>query len=174
MQRGAHDCIQMSLPTRPGPQDRQPSTHPALLPSVTSVPVTPGVHDAGHSAYFQTDGDADSAHTELHFDPEQAPPGPYWNANAYFSPQDDDNAATSPSEVAAGARSGEELLRRLSLTGDPNKKPDLADVDPRAAHPSLNLSGGIISATFCVPYSVGYNPGVEWVYTPCRCAAYPC
>lgn len=141
---------------------------------MTSVPVTPGVHDAGHSAYFQTDGDAKSTNTELHFDPEQAPRGPHWNANAYFPPpQDDDNATTSPSEVAAGARSGEELLRRLSLIGDPNRKPDLADVDPRAAHPSLNLSGGIISATFCVPYSIGYTPGFEWVCTPRQCAVYP-
>lgn len=41
-------------------------------------------------------------------------------------------------------------------------KKDLADKDPRAAHPSLNLSGRVISATFAVPYKLGYSPGKDW------------
>src|SRR5215469_9791532 len=64
---------------------------------------------------------------------------------------DINDAPQSPSEASASAKTGRELLRRLSLQ-------DRADLDPRAVHPSLNLSGSIISATFCVPYDVGFAP----------------
>ncbi|KAG9537841.1 hypothetical protein KCU77_g23361, partial [Aureobasidium melanogenum] len=40
---------------------------------------------------------------------------------------------------------GEDVLRRLSLKGH-QQSTDQADVDPKAAHPSLNLSGQVISA----------------------------
>ncbi|KAK4545038.1 hypothetical protein LTR36_003589 [Oleoguttula mirabilis] len=46
--------------------------------------------------------------------------------------------------------------------------PDLADVDPRSAHPNLHLSGHVISATFCVPYKLGYTPGADWELLPRR------
>jgi trehalose 6-phosphate synthase/phosphatase len=39
----------------------------------------------------------------------------------------------------------------------------LADVDPRAANPSLGLSGGVISATFCIPHSLQLRSGADWV-----------
>ncbi|KAF2807930.1 uncharacterized protein BDZ99DRAFT_420584 [Mytilinidion resinicola] len=150
----------MSSSPRPTSADdkHQDDAHPALHPSITSVPVTPGVHLAGHSAYIEPDQAEQS--TQLPFD-EQATPGPQWNANSYFAPKDKPRPA-SPTEAAAGARSGEDLLRKLSLIGDTVGKPDLADVDPRAAHPGLNLSGGVISATFCVPYQIGYSPGLDW------------
>ncbi|ORY13239.1 alpha,alpha-trehalose-phosphate synthase-like protein subunit Tps2 [Clohesyomyces aquaticus] len=145
-----------SPPTRPAQETPEP--HPALHPSVTNVPVTPGVHLAGHSAYIEPELAHD---TNLPFDPDQVTPGPQWNANSYFAPKEDDRAG-SPTEVAAGARTSEELLRRLSKIPDPLAKHDLADVDPRAAHPGLNLSGRVISATFAVPYNIGYNPGNDW------------
>jgi trehalose 6-phosphate synthase/phosphatase len=97
----------------------------------------------------------------LPFDPDKVSPGPSWNPNSYFEPKADDRAS-SPTEAAAGARSGEELLRRLSLIPDPTFRHDLADVDPRAAHPGLNLSGRIISATFVIPYNLGYAAGNDW------------
>jgi trehalose 6-phosphate synthase/phosphatase len=56
-----------------------------------------------------------------------------------------------------------ELLRRLNLNPD---KQDLADQDPRAAHPNLHLSGSIISATFCLPYDIGFAPDLEWASLP--------
>ncbi|OCK96538.1 glycosyltransferase family 20 protein [Cenococcum geophilum 1.58] len=149
----------MSPAVRPAQLEQEPSTHPALHPSVTSVPVTPGVHLAGHSAYIEPESTPQD--TSLPFDPAQVAPGPQWNANSYFAPKDEARPS-SPTEAVAGARTGEELLRRLSLVGDPTSKHDLADVDPRAAHPSLNLSGGVISATFCVPYTLGYCPGLDW------------
>ncbi|KAJ4303396.1 threalose-6-phosphate phosphatase [Kalmusia sp. IMI 367209] len=140
-------------------------SHPALQPAVTDVPVTPGVHLSGHSAY--TEPRNSKQNTSLPFDPDTATPGPSWSANSYFSPREGDRAA-SPTEAAAGAKSGEELLRRLSAVPDPSFKQDLADVDPRAAHPDLNLSGRVISATFAVPYSLAYAPGQDWELLPRR------
>lgn len=70
------------------------------------------------------------------------------------------NAPSSAQEAANGAKNGEDILRRLSLTGS---KPDFDSIDPRTAHPGLGLSGNIISATFAVPYKVGYTTSGEWV-----------
>ncbi|KJX93404.1 alpha,alpha-trehalose-phosphate synthase subunit Tps2 like protein [Zymoseptoria brevis] len=61
---------------------------------------------------------------------------------------------------ASESAHGEALLRRLSLHAKPNL--DTAPWDPRAAHPDLNLSGNVISATFCVPYKIGYTTTGEW------------
>jgi trehalose 6-phosphate synthase/phosphatase len=151
-------------PLQGSPEPVDDDTHPALHPSVTNVPVTPGVHLAGHSAYMEPKASHD---TKLPFDPETVTPGPQWNANSYFTPKEEQRAG-SPTEAAAGATSREEVLRKMSDIPDPSFKQDLADVDPRAAHPGLNLSGGVISATFAVPYSIGYSPGKDWELNPRR------
>lgn len=57
--------------------------------------------------------------------------------------------------------SGEELLRRLSLTGDAS--PMTPEIDPRSQHPGLKLSGRLISAAFCIPYKVYHKSGSDWV-----------
>ncbi|KAK4990367.1 threalose-6-phosphate phosphatase [Elasticomyces elasticus] len=124
---------------------RLQSLHPALHSSNANAAATLGIHPTGRSSYPESkreESPDDSAES-----------GPQWNANSF-----------SPSELAAGSRSPDELLRRLSLAlpEKPKHPRDLADVDPRAAHPELNLSGHVISATICIPYSVGFNPGVEW------------
>jgi trehalose 6-phosphate synthase/phosphatase len=153
--------------TRPSQDSPKPvddnDTHPALHPSITNVPVTPGVHLGGHSVYFESESDYN---TELPFDPETVTPGPQWNANSYF-PQEEKRAG-SPTEAAAGATSKDELSRKMSVIPDPSFKQDLADVDPRAAHPELNLSGRVISATFAVPYSANYSKGKAWELNPRR------
>lgn len=134
--------------------------HPALHPSITSVPVTPG---------FGMNEDHEPAkrkNAKLPFDPETAEPGPSWGVNSYFPKLDGQDRASSPTEQAAGARTGEDLPRRLSVVSDSSKKYDLADVDPRAAHPGLNLSGKLISATFAVPYNLGYAKGNDWEMSP--------
>ena len=85
--------------------------------------------------------------------------GDTWNAN-YF-PQDatpKDRRLSSTAKTAAGARSPEELLRRFSIAPK-----DRVVEDPRKIHPSLDLTGKLISATFCVPYKIGYCPNGEWV-----------
>ena len=73
--------------------------------------------------------------------------------------------AQSPSEAASGAKSNRDILRRMSLTGGLQRKDSLNEIDPRAANPSLGLSGGVISATFCIPHSLTYRKGTEWVGT---------
>ena len=56
-------------------------------------------------------------------------------------------------EAATGATSNYEILRRMSLTGsDLHKQESLANVDPRAANPILDLNEGVISATFCISH----------------------
>ncbi len=133
-----------------------------LDPSITEVPVTPGVTTDGQSSYFQ-DPEPSTANTE----------GPDWNANSYFAPRETDptdsasaHPPDSPTKVAEGARSGAELLRRLSLVD--GGRPEIAELDPRAAHPGLNLTGGLISATFCIPHAVEYRRGADWVGGPTR------
>jgi trehalose 6-phosphate synthase/phosphatase len=114
------------------------SIHSDIQPSVTEVPVTPGIH---LSTYTSED-----------------------NQSSYFS-QNINSAggqmAQSPSEAAAGAKSGHDILRRMSLVG--SQQDSLSDIDPRAAHPSLSLSGSVISATFCIPYSLHFRKGFDWV-----------
>ncbi|PVH99061.1 glycosyltransferase family 20 protein [Periconia macrospinosa] len=156
----------MAPPTRPfhdSPEPVESSDHPALQPSVTNVPVTPGVHLGGNSAYV--DPSDENKDTKLPFDPDKTTPGPSWNANSYFTAKDA-GQASSPTEAAAGANTGEELLRRFSLAKEPTSKENLADVDPQAAHPDLNLSGRVISATFVVPYKLGYSKGNDWELNP--------
>lgn len=125
--------------------------------------VTPDF-EQDRSTYFGQNRDQSEPSSQPEFQPSQGTAGPQWNANVGVGlPSVPSARPTSPSEAAKGARSGEELLRRLSLTGERQQHPDLADVDPRAAHPNLNLSGTIISAAFAVPYSIGYaGEGNEW------------
>jgi trehalose 6-phosphate synthase/phosphatase len=122
-------------------------------------PVTPGVHTSGRSAYIQTDLENN---TQLPFDSGNVSPGPQWSSNSYFVPRDK-APLLSPSDVASESNGGPQLPQRLRTAGDSNMKQDLSDIDPRAAHPNLNLSGHIISATFVVPYSLGFAPDTVWV-----------
>lgn len=148
--------------------ERLVSVHPALHPSNTNIPVTPAAGDEGQDAYFDPRPQSPES-PDRGAEMGSNTGGSSWNANSARGPANKrQGRANSPSEAAAGARTGEDLLRRLSLGGPHPQQPDLADVDPRAAHPSLNLSGNVISATFCVPYSIAHAPGCEWVLSDCR------
>lgn len=96
------------------------------------------------------------------------PSGPSWNANTIpnepISPTGP--GATSSTKAAAGARSPEELLKRLSIRHGGDGKSNLVELDPREVHPNLNLSGSVISAAFCVPYKIGYVEGADWQLEP--------
>lgn len=135
-------------------------THPALHPSITSIPVTPGI-DACNEANGAESPDIETP------TPESPSSGPQWNANSYFAPREGAKAPDSPTQFASGARSPADLLRRLSLID--SNRPAIPEVDPRESHPSLHLSGGIISATFCIPHSVGFKKGAEWVRILSEC-----
>ena len=139
-----------------GVEENSGDAHPALHPSITSIPVTPGI-DA-----FDGSDVAESPDIETPTQETQST-GPQWNANTYFAPREDTKAPDSPTQFASGARSPADLLRRLSLID--GNRPAIPDVDPRESHPGLHLSGGIISATFCIPHSVGFKSGATWVRT---------
>ncbi|KAF2457515.1 glycosyltransferase family 20-domain-containing protein [Lineolata rhizophorae] len=136
--------------------------HPALRNSVTDVPVTPGVTTGGGSSYTQPK-DVKFAEERTQ-SPDQLnthdSTAPQWNANWSF-PQARARPR-SPTEAARGARSAEDLLRRLSIDSDPKKKNELVDLGPKTAYPGLHLSGRVLSATTCVPYDLGFAPGVDW------------
>ena len=140
---------------------RQDTINPALREENTSIPVTPGITSAAYTdpnPYSDAFGRVNEQHAST-----SGANGPPWNANITGAGgPPNGRRPSSPTEVAKGARNGEDLLRRFSLNGQGSKYPDLADLDPRAAHKNLNLSGHVISATFCVPYKIGYTPGAEW------------
>jgi len=126
-----------------GPGGVQDDGHPGLRASLTKVPVTPGIglgeynsaSSAGEPSYFTHD-----------------------IANLR------NTMAQSPSDAASGGVSHHEILRRMSLSSPGlQRKDSLLDVDPRAANPSLGLSGGVISATFCIPHSLQLRNGADWV-----------
>ena len=95
----------------------------------------------------------------------QRPPTSYFSLPQGQS-SDGSGAAGSPVDIAKGARSGKELLRRLSLVD--SRGAESLDVDPRTAHPGLRLSGNVISATFCIPYQLTHGPGGEWALSTRR------
>ncbi|KAF2402500.1 alpha,alpha-trehalose-phosphate synthase-like protein subunit Tps2 [Trichodelitschia bisporula] len=120
-------------------------------------PVTPGVHASGQSAYFEQNV---REFEQLGFDPATATPGPQWNANTYFV-KEQLMEGKKNSKASSGAI-GEESIKPLK------SESDLSHTDPRAVHPKLNLSGRIISATFLVPYNIGFAPDADWNLTPRR------
>ncbi|KMU81557.1 trehalose-phosphatase [Coccidioides immitis RMSCC 3703] len=65
----------------------------------------------------------------------------------------------TPSEAAKGAKSGIELLRRLSLM---EGRPTLSAMARPEEHADLRLTGRIISASFCIPYKLRFRSGLNW------------
>jgi trehalose 6-phosphate synthase/phosphatase len=127
----------------------QEEENPAFNPPMSYNAITPGVSASGACAYD---------HYET----------PQWNANSYFAPKLSDTAiAEAPSETddpvataAKGAKTPAELLRRMSLVG--HSRSESFDFDPREQYPSLELTGNVISATFCIPYKVGLAADGKW------------
>lgn len=125
------------------------STHPALQPSVTNVPVTPGIHTETYQH-----PDVGSAHSDT--------------SQFYFSPEASKLSETMvepPSPIEVPEESGIDILRRMS-TSSHHRSGSIVETDPRTAYPSLSLSGSIISATFCIPHSLLYRKGSDWVSAP--------
>lgn len=123
------------------------SGHPALQAAVVDTPVTPGI---GLGSYDSTPESTASPPAASFFAEELArrdKPG-------------------SAGHTGPGVESNQEILRRISLSGIPRRRDSLDEIDPRAANPSLGLSGGIISATICIPHSLQYTKGSEWVRSP--------
>jgi len=132
-----------------GTEEESPaSIHPGLRPSLTEVPVTPGIHLGEYNTT-------------------EASTSGYFSQNPGFVRERIASMAQTPREAAEGATSGHEVLRRLSLAsaeGQRKRGNSIAfDSDPRAAYPKLELTGTIISATFCIPNSLKFRKGADWV-----------
>lgn len=153
----------MSQAQRPAAK-RTVTTNPALSEANTSIPVTPGIEGDEYKDPNPYDRAFNNAPTN--FDKgSSGTAGPAWNANI-TSPPDagpEGRKPESPDVDEHGNQTGEALLRRFSESGKGSEHPDLADVDPRAAHPNLHLSGHVISVSFCVPYKLAWTPGADWV-----------
>ena len=138
------------IPGVPGVQVESSDEHPGHRASLVNVPVTPGIH----LGEYASDESASSSSRP---------------ATSYFAhniTKLHESMAQSPTEAASGATSNREVLRRMSLTsGHPraDTAESLPDLDPREANPALGLSGGIISATFCIPHKLQYRKGADWV-----------
>lgn len=118
---------------------------PHAQPPITQVPVTPGINS---ETYCDTAGRTPGA---------TADQGYFAHREPIASP---DLTDLSPSEVAATAKTTENLLGRMSLAAM-GRRQSLSQI--RATHPDLSLSGNIISATFNIPHSLAYNKGADWV-----------
>ncbi|KAM0132086.1 hypothetical protein ACHAP3_006522 [Botrytis cinerea] len=136
-------------PQRPAVLKKQITRHPALSPSITNIPVTPGGY---LGAYEKIEAEDKS----LEIDEQN-----------YFTQGFNQSSimAKSPSDAETGTLSNQEVLRRMSLAPGRERQNSLSDLDPRAAHPSLNLTGGIISATFCIQQSLMYRKGSDWTWS---------
>lgn len=134
-------------PRRPAVLKKQITRHPALSPSITNVPVTPGIHLRAYEEH-NTEGKS------LEIGDQN-----YFLQGFHHS----SIMAKSPSDATTGELSNQEVLHRMSLSAGRERQGSLSDLDPRAAHPSLGLTGRIISATFCIQQSLMYRKGSEWV-----------
>ncbi|KAF2834824.1 glycosyltransferase family 20 protein [Patellaria atrata CBS 101060] len=119
----------------------EPDIHPALRPSNTAVPVTPGILDTGQSAYIEPEKTSSPA-LDPSFDQYTTFPRPRGNAESYFPPYHNGQGSHHDS-----------LTDRTKLTNGAHSA---------SAHPNLKLSGKVISATFCVPFVLGFSPNREW------------
>jgi trehalose 6-phosphate synthase/phosphatase len=134
----------------------------------TLKPEDPGIPDTATSQEVLLDGitpgicklSGNSTYTE---EPkslsQQQPSHPQGNSNSYFGSQD---SKINPTEVRSNST---ELLRRMSLID--TARPIL-DATPKQKFPQLKLSGRIISATICIPHSIGFQSGAPWSLTSRR------
>jgi trehalose 6-phosphate synthase/phosphatase len=163
-QAGPADSSDIIAP-RPIVPDRAESfLPPHLRPSVTQVPVTPGITREA----YDSEGDRSDGIGGVH----RSEPG-------YFSRHDFDHAiAASPApdatnqegqsfqnKIDTGAQEGSNFMRRLSIAvmghHPTTSKESMSDI--RAISPDLSLTGNIISATFNLPHSLKYRKGADWV-----------
>jgi trehalose 6-phosphate synthase/phosphatase len=126
-----------------------------LHSSLSSNAVTPGVSASGGCAYDNPD--PAQGQGADYFTPKSSD-----DANAAKAAGLDDPVATA----ARGARTPAELLRRMSLID--HARNDSASFDPREEYPSLDLTGNVISATFCIPHKVAFAANGEWDLQPRR------
>jgi trehalose 6-phosphate synthase/phosphatase len=126
------------------------------------VLVGPGLTALKWDAYQHATNATPSLETDKNFQMDSDAPSYFANIPGVrtesLNPSD---SASASHNTGMKTSSGQELLRRLSLAGDAS--PMSPEVDPRAQHPGLNLSGRLISAAFCIPYKLYFQSGSDWV-----------
>ena len=144
------------------PASRQQSDHSTRNVNI-ELSGAPEVHNSTYSDPNTNPRNGSSFSEQLR---QSADSYPQWNAN-YIPPATSSKGRrpSSPSEVAAGARSPEDLLRRLSLATQRPTHSEITGPNPRTTYPGLELSGNVISATFCVPYRISHGSSGKWVRT---------
>ncbi|KAK3346378.1 glycosyltransferase family 20-domain-containing protein [Lasiosphaeria hispida] len=157
-QSRATSTARPSIPIR-----QETAVPPHVRPSITEVPVTPGITREAYDLEPSEQGAGQAG------------------GFSYFSQKDVDHAiAASPgavtpdltegadfeAQVAAGANESKEFLRRLSIAVMGGRRQSLSEF--RKASPDLALSGNIISATFNIPHSLKYRKGADWELKPRR------
>ena len=161
-----------TVASRPAvPSRNESSLPPHYRPSITEVPVTPGITREAYEPDFLAAGDGS-------VDPDYFAQGVSDHAIAaspapvrpVYSPQDSFNSL-----IAAGASESTEFLRRLNKAVMGDHRESISDI--QKSSPSLGLSGNIISATFNIPHSLKYHKGTDWVsfmvLSPaCSCPAF--
>jgi hypothetical protein len=137
----------MSEPNSPVIRGKTATESPGSIRSLP--PVTPGVNKDGRSAYIEVKEST-------------KPNQPLEESDSYFDESQKPRPG-SPTHAVAGARTSQELLRRLSLPMGIDAVREFKNTNPRARYANLNLSGRIISATFVVPFNIKISQSGEWV-----------
>jgi hypothetical protein len=146
-------------------QEPSPEERSKVTPLQSSNPLASSSSTSTKPAAPPTNRSSLTAEPAGYFDnPRRTFAGPKWSTAVTPGFAQEDEVLNSPSAAAAGARSGRELLRRMSLAGTQRQTIDNFNIDPLSAYPTLGLSGNIISAVFCMPNVLVYNgKDQDWV-----------
>lgn len=139
--------------------NESPDLPPHERDSITRVPVTPGIMP---STYTRSSTDSAKNASPSYFTKD---PNMQNNAISDAPRRESPAEISSPSNVAQGATSHMEVLRRMSVSLR-GRRESISEI--RAAAPDLALSGNIISVTFTTPHSMKYHKGGDWVSTVWR------
>ncbi|KAI6081338.1 glycosyltransferase family 20 protein [Hypoxylon rubiginosum] len=133
--------------------NESPDLPPHERDSITRVPVTPGIMP---STYTRSSTDSAKNASPSYFTKD---PNMQNNAISDAPRRESPAEISSPSNVAQGATSHMEVLRRMSVSLR-GRRESISEI--RAAAPDLALSGNIISVTFTTPHSMKYHKGGDW------------
>ncbi|KAI0107378.1 glycosyltransferase family 20 protein [Hypoxylon sp. NC0597] len=124
--------------------------------AITRVPVTPGIQASTYSSRTGTDSSAPKAPSPSYFTQD---PGKNDSGFATAPPVESPSDISSPTNLAKGAASDHEVLRRMSISLR-GRRESISEI--RAAAPDLALSGNIISVTFTTPHALKYHKSGDW------------
>lgn len=133
------------------------SLPPHLQPSITDVPVTPGID---LPTYKSADSSRSSAKNTSDSPADYFHSAPLKEVAASPDPIDDNMTTATDAAGTGSSESGHDILRRLSQSAR-GRRESLSEI--QAANPTLALSGNVISATFNMSYSLKYRKGADWV-----------